>query len=59
MKVRIIQTVEIDSKLWATEYNVLSSEVRQDVKDYFNNSCQKQVYRLNLHIRENAQKSVS
>ena len=58
MKVRIIQTVDVDPKLWATEYHLIPSEVRQDVKDYFDNYCQEQIYRLNLHPRENAQKSV-
>ena len=48
MKIRIIQTIEIDPAAWATEFGVARRDVRDDVQSYFAGWCQQQVAQLGL-----------
>lgn len=48
MKIKIVQTVYVDAEAWANEFGIKKTEVRDDVKAYFNNWLQGHVQDLNL-----------
>jgi hypothetical protein len=48
MKIKIVQTVEIDPEAWAKEFGIDQSAVREDVQSYFRGWCQQQVEILGL-----------
>jgi hypothetical protein len=48
MKIKITETINVDAEAWAYEFGVDKSEVRDDVKAYFNNWLQQQVENLGL-----------
>lgn len=48
MKIKITQTIEIDTEKWANEYGLEIKDVRADIKKYFDVLCQEQIERLGM-----------
>lgn len=48
MKVKLNFTVEIDPQLWAEEYDIELSEVRDDVRLYIEGSTREHLYRFEI-----------
>ena len=56
MKIKIVQTVEIDPAAWAVEFGLDPATlpaIKRDVESYFDNWLQAQVERLQLQPKEN------
>ena len=51
MKVRIIETVEVDAEAWAESYGLDLKDVRDDVKYYFTGYCQRQVEHVGCDVK--------
>lgn len=48
MKIRIIQTIEVDPEKWAREFDIDQDQVREDVRSYFAGWIQDQVAVLGM-----------
>ena len=46
MKIRIVQTVDVDPEAWALDFGIEQKGVREDVKTYFAGWMQQQVEAL-------------